>query len=521
MHLCERQDTAVTSSYFSSVTFAIAPASQSGVYAGEAQLQDNFDDDTIDTSKWNVAGQYGAVTETGQGMVLTVPAGVQWVTSTLEADANYNMTGRWAGVELVSTTNDNDGSYGELTLDDGGATSNQWVWLNVSDGYLHAGVGWNDVWSDTYDPVQHRFLRIREANGVTYWETSTDGTAWTSRYAVSNPIDMTNVRPSLNAGIGDPPLGVTNYYTFDNFYLGTSDYSLNINTSNYIILQGGNNFGSHLQIGTLESHNLSFMTNSQQVATFSGNDGSVLFRNYSNSTTAFQIVNTNDDALFTADTANMAVLIDGTLGVDLDAADTATQVCLNSSGNLATCTSSSIYKSDISSLSIGLDALRQLNPVGFTWTSTGQADLGFLAEEVAEILPQSVTYDAEGKVKSFNYNTVTALLVSSVKQLDVQVQSMNTRLLAVEQGNFAGNITVGGKIIGNEDTRGTVLIEAGQTLGTYTFTSPYEIAPNIVATPLSNPGTNYWVSDVTEQGFAIHLAAPANQQIQFNFQAQQ
>jgi hypothetical protein len=39
-------------------------------------------------------------------------------------------------------------------------------------------------WQVTYDPVAHGWLRLRESAGTFYWETSPDGTSWTTRASV-------------------------------------------------------------------------------------------------------------------------------------------------------------------------------------------------------------------------------------------------------------------------------------------------------------------------------------------------
>ncbi len=219
-------------------------------------------------------------------------------------------------------------------------------------------------------------------------------------------------------------------------------------------------------------------------------------------------------------------------------ADTAAAVCRNSAGQLAGCTSSSRFKTDVTAGAYGLDELRLLQAVSYTWTSTGQLDYGFIAEAVAGIIPQAVTYDANGEVASFNPNVITALLVTSVQQLDVKVTNLENRLLAVEQGNFAGNITVSGKIIsaGNPATAvlgaqaastGTITINGNDIAGsiTYaasgvnpsvageqvkvTFTSAYTAQPKIALTAKNQAtaGAVYYV-ETTPTGFTIHFVNP-------------
>lgn len=43
----------------------------------------------------------------------------------------------------------------------------------------------------TYDPVAHRFLRLREDAGTVYWDTSPDGTTWTNQRTLATPAWVT------------------------------------------------------------------------------------------------------------------------------------------------------------------------------------------------------------------------------------------------------------------------------------------------------------------------------------------
>jgi len=244
-------------------------------------------------------------------------------------------------------------------------------------------------------------------------------------------------------------------------------------------------------------------------------------------------------------------------------ANTATSVCRNASGQLAGCTSASRYKDDVQDLNLGLEELRLLQPVSYTWNTNGQADIGFLAEQVASVIPQAVTYDENGEIASFNYNTVTALLTNATKQLDLKVTSLEQRVADLEAGilsvqtitttNLTTNtltvtgtttlatLKVGGKIItagatplaetGAINTVGqgaTIILAGNDTAGsvTYTsgnvnapsfdlatgaqlkatFTSPYGAPPRIALTAKSatSAGMRYYV-DTTTTGFIIYF----------------
>ncbi|MGI9028012.1 MAG: hypothetical protein ACR2FM_04200, partial [Candidatus Saccharimonadales bacterium] len=94
-------------------------------------------------------------------------------------------------------------------------------------------------------------------------------------------------------------------------------------------------------------------------------------------------------------------------------------------------------------------------------------------------------------------------------------------LTVTGNATFSGNITFNGNLIGNANTRGQVTIASATTSANYTFPVAYAAAPNVIATPTSNPGANFWVSNVTTTGFTVNLAAAPASNVTFNFQAQQ
>ena len=81
-------------------------------------------------------------------------------------------------------------------------------------------VGWSDpsAVSIAYDPVAHRCWRIREAAGTTYWETSSDGVAWTVRRSAASPawVSVDDATVLLEAARDN---GADDFAEFDSFNL--------------------------------------------------------------------------------------------------------------------------------------------------------------------------------------------------------------------------------------------------------------------------------------------------------------
>jgi hypothetical protein len=148
-------------------------------YPGASTLSDNFDDNSIDTAKWPT--NVGPVVETGgkiQADASAVGAGEY-----LRSVVGYSLIGSSVFVEVPTLPGTNvDGdvyAWLKFFLD----TNNE-IALFWEEGTLYfreriAGV--NSETNLAYDPVAHRWWRIRETGGNVQWHTSPDGTAWTQR----------------------------------------------------------------------------------------------------------------------------------------------------------------------------------------------------------------------------------------------------------------------------------------------------------------------------------------------------
>ncbi len=99
-----------------------------------------------------------------------------------------------------------------------------------------------------------------------------------------------------------------------------------------------------------------------------------------------------------------------------------TSVCRNSYNSLATCSSSLRYKTDVQPFISGLNLVRRLRPIAFTWKDGRMRDIGFGAEDVEKIEPLLVTYNAKGDIEGVKYAQITAVLVNAIKEQQAQIQ---------------------------------------------------------------------------------------------------
>lgn len=85
-------------------------------------------------------------------------------------------------------------------------------------------------------------------------------------------------------------------------------------------------------------------------------------------------------------------------------------------------TSSLRYKKDVETLNNTLKTVSQLRGVRFNWKDSGSADIGFIAEEVEQIIPEIVQKNDKNEPISIDYSKVTSVLVEAVKELARKVE---------------------------------------------------------------------------------------------------
>ena len=103
-----------------------------------------------------------------------------------------------------------------------------------------------------------------------------------------------------------------------------------------------------------------------------------------------------------------------------------TQLCTAAGSNglriAANCSSSIRYKKDVETFTPGLDLVKRLRPVAFTWKSSNQRDLGFVAEEVNAVEPLMTTYNDKGEVEGVKYDRISAALVNAVNEQQDEIK---------------------------------------------------------------------------------------------------
>ncbi len=99
-----------------------------------------------------------------------------------------------------------------------------------------------------------------------------------------------------------------------------------------------------------------------------------------------------------------------------------------------TVTSSRRWKEDVRTLEAPLDLVNGLRGVRYVWSSSGEEQVGFIAEEVAEVLPEVVTLEDDGvTARGVEYSRITAVLVEAVQDQQAQIQALRLELEALRE----------------------------------------------------------------------------------------
>jgi hypothetical protein len=114
-------------------------------------------------------------------------------------------------------------------------------------------------------------------------------------------------------------------------------------------------------------------------------------------------------------------------------------VVIDSNSQLGTVSSSRRYKTDIKPMDKASESILALKPVSFRYKvhKDTTPQYGLIAEEVAEVNPDLVIYDADGKVYTVRYEAVNAMLLNEFlkeqRKNEEQQKQINVLTARLEQ----------------------------------------------------------------------------------------
>lgn len=203
-----------------SVYASIFPGRAVGPRAGAGELPafrlaDDFADNSVDTQLWTqFAFGNGSGSETGGQYQFQITSGGTGVAQLL-SQSRYDLSGDYFATELTSAGAQENGLQAYAAMAQLNA-SNQ-VYITVANGNIGAiqnvGGSLTGLAFITYDAALHRWFRVREAAGTTFWEVSANGVFWDLIHSAANPIALTDVT-LLIAADTFLSLGTTKTVTF-------------------------------------------------------------------------------------------------------------------------------------------------------------------------------------------------------------------------------------------------------------------------------------------------------------------
>ena len=90
----------------------------------------------------------------------------------------------------------------------------------------------------------------------------------------------------------------------------------------------------------------------------------------------------------------------------------------------AASTSSIRFKTEVETITTAQSLIAQLRGVRFRWAADGRPDVGLIAEEVARVLPELVTYESDGTtVQGLRYAPLVAVLIEAAKDQQAALET--------------------------------------------------------------------------------------------------
>jgi hypothetical protein len=104
---------------------------------------------------------------------------------------------------------------------------------------------------------------------------------------------------------------------------------------------------------------------------------------------------------------------------------------ITSTGVLTTASSDEKYKYNILPINYGLNTILQLNPVNFQWIKGEENDLGFIAQDVAEIIPEAVDTNWNSDLL-MRYESIIPILTKAIQEQNSLIKALEQRIINLE-----------------------------------------------------------------------------------------
>jgi len=316
---------------------------------------------------------------------------------------------------------------------DGTGTPNTFKWSD------NGGASWNA----TGVPITGGAQTLNDGVTVTFGATTghTSGDYWTFSTTVTNPFSLQNAAGtrtlcanndgSLILG-GTLPKQASGGPEMISFQNSDPDH---VAFAGFVGSETNFRFGASLR-GFMEWGPGG--SSDQDVALFRNWAGGLAVQSFNGTSSdhAFAVQKPTTDGsvgadLFRVNTTSNAVLVLGNPGVGTSAPSNTLEVAAGGTtlADAWTTRSCLAAKANVRALDGAMPRVERLRGVSFEWKSSGKPGLGLMAEEVAAVVPEAVSYTSGGShAEGVDYGSLVALLVEAIKEQEKRIQVLGAEI---------------------------------------------------------------------------------------------
>ena len=85
-------------------------------------------------------------------------------------------------------------------------------------------------------------------------------------------------------------------------------------------------------------------------------------------------------------------------------------------------------KTNIQPMNNAIDTVKKMQGVTYDLKNGGKQEVGFIADEVAQVVPEVVSFKEDGSAAGLDYGRLTSVLVEAIKAQQVQIEELSNKL---------------------------------------------------------------------------------------------